>query len=105
MNVVSSDELRVESHAVTAIEKKYMRRKPGTTYIANDDLDHSFSQSEVDYFKQEWQVGRPLVDIAQDMKRDPDEVFLLLVDWARKTRKKFKVDHRQIWQEVLREEQ
>lgn len=55
-------------------------------YIAlyDCDLDLAFYSCEIELFKEMWTDGEPLVDIAETMKRDPDELAILAIDLGRK---------------------
>ncbi len=53
-------------------------------YIACEDMDLSWYPSEVRQVIEDWEAGVPLWEIAEKLKRDPDEVAVLLIDLARR---------------------
>lgn len=53
-------------------------------YIALEDLDFSWTLEEIEQALQKWNEGLHIGDIAEEMQREEDEVFLLLLDQARK---------------------
>lgn len=55
-------------------------------YIACEDLDLSFFKREVMETIRMWHEGWHIADIAATLKRDPDEVAILLIDLARQER-------------------
>lgn len=59
-------------------------------YMALDDgaFEFGWSNEDVERFDQLWHEGYPIWDIADILKRDVDEVAILLIDRAR--RKKVK---------------
>ena len=53
-------------------------------YIVLMDLDFSWKKSEVSVAKSLWKKGYGIRDIAEELQREGDETFLLLLDLARK---------------------
>ncbi len=53
-------------------------------YIALSELDFSWYPGEVEQVAQLWRKGLPVADIAEKMKRDIDEVVILIMDLARR---------------------
>jgi len=53
------------------------------TYIACEEMDFYWSESEVIKFEQLWNRGECIFEIAKHLKRDPDEVALLVIDRSR----------------------
>jgi hypothetical protein len=51
--------------------------------IALEDLDLSWFQDEVDKVKKLWEFGWYIADIAKQIKRDQDEVAILIMHLAR----------------------
>lgn len=60
------------------------RRPREELYIALSELDFSWYRGEVEQVAQLWRKGLPVADIAEKMKRDIDEVVILIMDLARK---------------------
>lgn len=65
-----------------AIDRRKCRPKQNL-YIALMDLDFSWFPSEVEQVQQLWQAGEHIADIAQQLRRDEDEVAILIIDLAR----------------------
>lgn len=53
-------------------------------YLACEEMDHTWDESEVLLFDQLWQAGVSVYEIAERFKRDPDEIALLAIDRAKK---------------------
>ena len=53
-------------------------------YIALSELDFSWYPGEVEQVAQLWRDGIHIADIAEKMKRDIDEVAILIMDLARR---------------------
>jgi hypothetical protein len=60
------------------------RRPREELYIALSELDFSWYPGEVEQVAQLWRKGLPVADIAEKMKRDIDEVVILIMDLARR---------------------
>ena len=60
------------------------RRPWEELYIALSELDFSWYRGEVEQVAQLWRKGMPVADIAEKMKRDIDEVAILIMDLARR---------------------
>ena len=54
------------------------------TYIALLDLNFGWRPQDVKRVKDAWRAGKPLDEIARMIRRDADEVAILLMDLARK---------------------
>lgn len=61
--------------------KKY--RPDDKLYVALLELDFTWYPSEVEKVKQDYNDDIPLSDIANELKRDPDEVAILIMDLSR----------------------
>lgn len=66
---------------VTAPDYKLRPRE--RLHIALEDLDLSFTRAEVAAVIEGWRRGDHVADIADRIRRDPDEVAVLLIDLAR----------------------
>lgn len=64
--------------------KKYRPRVK--LYIALQDLDFSWFPEEVEKVRILWGQGNSVYQIAASLKRDPDEVSLLIMSLARENR-------------------
>ena len=65
-----------------AFRQRLIRK--GDPYIVNEDINHYFDSHDVREIVRKWNDGEQLETIAKQFNRDPDEVFLLLFDQARK---------------------
>ncbi|MFB6364503.1 hypothetical protein ACFCP7_10615 [Paenibacillus elgii] len=54
-----------------------------SVYIACNDLDFDWRESEVASFEQAWNDGLSIKEIAKAFNRDPDEVAILAMDRCR----------------------
>ena len=54
------------------------------TYIACLDLNFGWRPFDVARVREAWKVGTPIDEIARTVRRDVDEVAVLLIDLARK---------------------
>ena len=52
--------------------------------IILDGLDFQWDTKEITKVNRLWKKGTALIDIAESVKRSPEETFLLLMDQARK---------------------
>ncbi|SDI18457.1 hypothetical protein SAMN05192534_12427 [Alteribacillus persepolensis] len=93
-------QLKAQKQTIAKLENRYLKNEAGSAYIVNEDLDHSFTKDEDKRFDEYWKQGYSLVRIAEMFKRDPDEVFLLMFDRARKHNGKLKITWNQIWSDV-----
>lgn len=65
-------------------EKRGRHAKIEKIYIANDDISHDWTLGEVRRFKYYWARGLAIEYIAKTLKREIDEVALLVIDQSRK---------------------
>jgi len=63
---------------------KFKLRPKESLIIALDDLDLSFTKEETEAVLDFWGEGKHIADIAEYMKRDQDEVAVLIMHLARK---------------------
>lgn len=63
--------------------------------IILDGLDFQWDTKEITKVNRLWEKGTALIDIAESVKRSPEETFLLLMDQARKG--KIKQRENYIW--------
>ena len=62
---------------------KHKSRPDEELYIAGEDLDLSFYENEIEATVWGWEKGYPVQEIAQALKRDPDEILILIIDLAK----------------------
>lgn len=63
---------------------KASSRTHGKTYYPCDDLEFAWCEGDVKEFDRMWHEGVSLWEIAENLKRDPDEVAILTIDRKRK---------------------
>lgn len=72
-----------EKLAIHHIHEKYMTHERRKTYIACEEMDFTWCESEVREFDRMWDGGLGIEDIAKSFGRDTDEVAVLAIDRAR----------------------
>jgi hypothetical protein len=70
-------------------------RPQAELYIALEDLDFSWYESEIDRVIEMWQRGAHIEIIANTLKRTQEEVLILLLDLA--MRDKIKLRYGSVW--------
>lgn len=59
--------------------------KEDASYVfCHEDLELAFEKNELELITKKWNQGANIFKIAEEHKRDPDEVFLALFHQARK---------------------
>lgn len=53
-------------------------------YVALNWLDFSWYQSEIEQIKAWWREGMSVFDMGEEMRRDPDEIAILVMDLIRR---------------------
>ena len=66
------------------MKRDVLKLRPKELYIACEDMDFSWYTEEIKYVIGGWEEGLNIYEIAEELKRDPDEVLLLLIDLAKK---------------------
>lgn len=61
-------------------------KKRQKIYLALEELNFVWCEAEVSQVIDLWEQGLNIWDISKAMKRDPDEVTILIMDLARKER-------------------
>jgi hypothetical protein len=56
-------------------------------YLACEEMNFAWSNKEVRNFEKMWLEGMGLKQIAEQLKRDPDEVLILVIDRARRNKR------------------
>ncbi|MGH0635223.1 helix-turn-helix domain containing protein [Bacillus pacificus] len=65
-------------------EKKYMKKSRRNLYIALEDLDLLFDESEVIRLQEMWKENRGILEIAKELGRHQLEIAALIMDQADK---------------------
>lgn len=59
--------------------------KEGRSYVfCHEDLELAFEKRDLELITEKWNQGANIFKIAEEHKRDPDEVFLAIFHQARK---------------------
>lgn len=73
-----------ESRAIGRLETAYLKQRRRQLYIACEDLDFVWSLSELRKFREMWNEGYSIVDIADELDRPQEEVAILILDQSNK---------------------
>lgn len=69
---------------VQAVEMRHNRSYEEPKHICFIDLNLSFLEEEIIYAVNWWNSGRNMVEVAEKLKRDPDEIGCLVMELSRK---------------------
>ncbi|WP_142323860.1 helix-turn-helix domain containing protein [Bacillus cereus] len=67
-------------------QRKYMKKSRRNMYIALEELDLVFDESEVIRLQEMWKEGKNIIEIAVEMGRHQLEVAALIMDQADKNK-------------------
>lgn len=75
-----------EQSAITRIEKAYMTKRRRNIYLACEDFDFTWDESQIYAVTKLYRKGASVYEIAEDpgIDRDPDEVAILIIDLGKK---------------------
>lgn len=73
-----------ENYTMVLQEKKYMKKSRRNLYIALEDLDLLFDESEVIRLQEMWKEGKGILEIAKELGRHQLEIAALIMDQADK---------------------
>lgn len=76
----------MENYTIAAQQRKYMKNSRRNMYIALEDLDLVFDESEVIRLQEMWKEGKNIIEIAVEMGRHQLEVAALIMDQADKNK-------------------
>lgn len=79
-------EMEMENYTIAAQQRKYMKNSRRNMYIALEDLDLVFDESEVIRLQEMWKEGKNIIEIAVEMGRHQLEVAALIMDQADKNK-------------------
>ncbi|MFY0147850.1 helix-turn-helix domain-containing protein [Bacillus cytotoxicus] len=79
-------ELEKENYTIAAQQKKYMKKSRRNLYIALEELDLVFDESEIIRFQEMWKEGKSFIEIAKELKRHQLEIAALIMDQADKNK-------------------
>ncbi|MEK4697880.1 helix-turn-helix domain-containing protein [Bacillus sp. FSL M8-0063] len=77
-------EVDKENYTMVLQEKKYMKKSRRNLYIALEDLDLLFDESEVIRLQEMWKEGKGILEIAKELGRHQLEIAALIMDQADK---------------------
>lgn len=77
-------ELEKENYTIAAQQRKYMKKSRRNLYIALEELDLVFDESEIIRFQEMWKEGKSLIEISKELKRHQLEIAALIMDQADK---------------------
>lgn len=77
-------EVDKENYTMVLQEKKYMKKSRRNLYIALEDLDLLFDESEVTRLQEMWKEDKGILEIAKELGRHQLEVAALIMDQADK---------------------
>lgn len=72
----------IAANAARQIERTYCKKSRSKLYIACEEYDFTWAESELEAFRRMWREGAPLPRIAKSLKRHINEVFILALDQA-----------------------
>ncbi|AKR13322.1 hypothetical protein AC241_32260 (plasmid) [Bacillus thuringiensis] len=79
-------EMEMENYTIAAQQRKYMKNSRRNMYIALEELDLVFDESEVIRLQEMWKEGKNIIEIAVEMGRQQLEVAALIMDQADKNK-------------------
>ncbi|PFA75849.1 helix-turn-helix domain containing protein [Bacillus cereus] len=79
-------EMEMENYTIAAQQRKYMKNSRRNMYIALEELDLVFDESEVISLQEMWKEGKNIIEIAVEMGRHQLEVAALIMDQADKNK-------------------
>lgn len=85
MPTLMSD-LQKEDYTIVSQQRKYMKKSSRNLYIALEEANLVFDESEVIQFKEMWKEGQSIVEIAKELGRHQLEIAVLILDQADKNK-------------------
>lgn len=70
--------------AVRQIERYYLKKNRNCLYVACEEFDFTWAETEIIAFREMWAKGKPLMQMAIALQRHINEVFILALDQADK---------------------
>ncbi|MCU5656445.1 helix-turn-helix domain-containing protein [Bacillus mycoides] len=77
-------DLEKENYTIAAQQRKYMKNSRRNMYIALEELDLVFDESEVTRLKEMWNENKNTLEIAKELGRHQLEIAALIMDQADK---------------------
>ncbi|MBJ8009346.1 MULTISPECIES: helix-turn-helix domain-containing protein [Bacillus] len=79
-------DLEKENYTIAAQQRKCMKKSRRNMYVALEDLDLLFDESEVIRFQEMWEEDKSFIEIAVEMGRHQLEIAALIMDRADKSK-------------------
>ncbi|PGD26788.1 helix-turn-helix domain containing protein [Bacillus pseudomycoides] len=79
-------ELQKEDYTIESQQRKYMKKASRNLYIALEEANLVFDESEVIQFKEMWKEGHNIIEIAKQLGRHQLEIAVLILDQADKNK-------------------
>lgn len=83
-NLMNAEHL--ENLTIAAVGNAHMKKRSRKLYIACEDMNFVWCESEVREIERMWQGGLSIEDMAKSFDRDVDEVAVLIMDLAKQER-------------------
>ncbi|PFN11692.1 helix-turn-helix domain containing protein [Bacillus cereus] len=77
-------DLEKENYTMALQQRKYMKKSRRNLYIALEELDLVFDESEVIRLQEMWKEGKGILEIAKELGRHQLEIAALIMDQADK---------------------
>ncbi|PFW52632.1 helix-turn-helix domain containing protein [Bacillus cereus] len=77
-------DLEKENYTMALQQRKYMKKSRRNLYIALEDLDLLFDESEVIRLQEMWKEDKGILEIAKELGRHQLEIAALIMDQADK---------------------
>lgn len=76
----------MENYTMAAQQRKYMKNSRRNLYVALEELDLVFDESEVIRLKEMWKEDKNIIEIAVELGRHQLEIAALIMDQADKNK-------------------
>ncbi|MGN5653496.1 helix-turn-helix domain-containing protein [Bacillus sp. Brlt_9] len=77
-------DLEKENYTMALQQRKYMKKSRRNLYIALEELDLVFDESEVNRLQEMWKEDKGILEIAKELGRHQLEIAALIMDQADK---------------------
>nr|WP_318582899.1 helix-turn-helix domain-containing protein [Bacillus paranthracis] len=77
-------DLEKENYTMALQQRKYMKKSRRNLYIALEELDLVFDESEVTRLQEMWKEDKGILEIAKELGRHQLEIAALIMDQADK---------------------
>ncbi|PEA06548.1 helix-turn-helix domain containing protein [Bacillus cereus] len=79
-------DLEKENYTMALQQRKYMKKSRRNLYIALEELDLVFDESEVTRLQEMWKGDKGILKIAKELGRHQLEIAVLIMDQADKNK-------------------